>query len=189
MIKLSEVINYTGSYRGISFKIANWQTEAILDILPAKDNWTYYIYICLGKIPEAADPESFWLTPIIDKSFPKHKRYNYDGHPVLGNIFFHGGCTWYAKRTNEDTDPEDRLIEVGCDFQHYWDEGHTYNKEYVLEELKRTIDEFLQQVPGYKWRCPVVGGYWDASEGQVAEDGQSFISNAGLEWQEKRKQL
>lgn len=184
---LEECKVYRGSYKGIDFKIKNWMPA--FHYGESKESWTYYIYIHLGKIPDARGPQSYWLEPHRFGVDDNHIGYDYHMHPVLSEIYFHGGITWYSKATHEDFLPNERVIEVGCDFQHYWDEGQSYDVDYVLSEVKKTIDSFKQAIPDYKYWCRVVGGVWDKSEGVLSEDEGTFKSFKGIEWEKTRQPL
>ena len=59
----------------------------------------------------------------------------------------HGGCTYYQKMNNPD-ERKDRTVKVGCDFQHYWDEGKTYNLSYVHSCVKNSIESFHKYLGG-----------------------------------------
>lgn len=184
--KLKELKIYSGAYRGVGFEINNWQSKGIHDEM--RDQWTYYIIIQLGKIPVENNPESFWLVPRRSDN-NRHVFYDYHKHPVLNEMFFHGGITWYSKESNEDQLPEQRVIKIGCDFQHYRDEGMRYSLDFVLSEVKRTIDEFKTAIPNYKYWCSTVGGFWDKSEGELAENENDFKSFKGIEWENNRKSI
>lgn len=182
---LDERKSYRGTWKGVNFEICSFQSRAMPEIdIPAKTNWTYYLIIQIGRLPEALR-DQYWLKVDRKELTPGSGRfmciYNEYDSP-LGNLPWHGGITWYSKESTEDNTPEERVIKAGCDYQHYADEGREYTLEWVLEDVKECIEAFKEQVPGYKWHCPMVGGYWDASEGEVSEDGQKFISNKGKQY-------
>lgn len=175
-MKLNKKEVWSGSYKGINFEINHWHNF--------KENWTFYLYLVIEAIPEAAKPKSYLLRkkhyPVGDK---KRFFYDYYKHPVIGSIDFHGGITWYSK---ED---ENKAIRVGCDYSHYWDEGNFYNVDILTADAKIAIDSFREMVTGYKYRCSTVGGYWSLDEGLVykTDKGEEiFISNKGVAWRKEQ---
>ena len=78
---------------------------------------------------------------------------------------WHGGITWYSKISGFDGG--EKIIKVGCDYQHYWDEGKTYNLSYIENDVKDTIDKFLKYIPDYKFRCVGTGKLYNSNEGYV----------------------
>lgn len=156
-IKHKEVWN--GEYRGIKFEIQKFH-------LCEKEAWTYYIYINLERIPKKYKPNSFWLR---DKNGKGH--YDYYSH-CMSDIQFHGGMTWYSKVFSSKIH---RIIKIGCDYQHYHDEGCYYHVDMIILDVKETIDSFRDMIKGYKYWCIGNGGLYDESEGTI-ENGV-FHSN------------
>lgn len=184
-MKLDKREIYRGTYKGVNFEICSYVSPAIPDIgVDEKVNYTFYLIIQLGRIPQESNPDSYWLTPrrveLTKGSGSFMLIYNeYDSR--LGSLDWHGGITWYSKESTEDNTPEERVIKAGCDYQHYADEGRTYNLDWIVSDVKQCIESFREQVPGYKYHCSTVGGYWDISEGELLENGE-FISNKGKQW-------
>jgi hypothetical protein len=180
---MNKIIKYTGTYRGIGYEICNWEMKDYMSDDPEamKQNWTYYIYIHLNMIPEESNPDSYWLKAIKFKITPdsiERIRYKYDEHHVIGNLPWHGGCTWYSKESNQDdVEMGIRVVKVGCDYQHYWDEGRQYDVDMLLQDVQDTIDKLREMIPGYKYRCSWNGKLYDISEGEL--NRESFISNEG----------
>ncbi len=112
---------WSGSHDGVGFEIQNWATPPNSIEKFAKDNWTYYIFLHLDRIPEQYDPNTFWLA---GRKSGRRIFYDYYEHPVIGGIFFHGGCTWYSKESGFDDSP--RVIKIGCDYQDFKDRVSKY---------------------------------------------------------------
>lgn len=164
-LKESKLKKWTGIYRGVSFEIKNWLSE-----WDGKENWTYYLILYLNRIPAENKPNSYWLRGNKIRSWI---HYNYNKHRVFNNIDFHGGITWYSKERGFDGD--EKVIKIGCDYLHYWDENHHYYLETVYCDVKNTIDKFLKFVPNYKYWCCGNGKLYDLKDG-ILKNGK-FISN------------
>ena len=138
-------------YRNIRFSISKFE-------MGGKDAWAYYLYLNFVQLPDDIK-ERFWLEPepTSFKSMPV--TYSYYSEPLIYDLDWHGGCTYYEKRQNPDV-PANRLVKIGCDYQHYWDEGHFYNIDVVLSEAKHTIDVLREKIPNLlKW-CSYCGDYY-----------------------------
>lgn len=162
---------WNDDYKGVSYEIQNFK-------LGDKNAWTFYLYIPLDAIPEDRR-ERFWLTPEITEN-SKRISYSYYDEPLIADIEWHCGCTWYSKH---GMDGSPRVIQIGCDYQHYWDEGHFYNVDIVAMDARRAIDSFLEMVPDLMKRCSWDGRYVPESEGQY--HGELFYSNEGWRLSEK----
>lgn len=158
-----------GNYDGICFEINHWVSEPNSIEPEEKHHWTYYVYLHINRIPEEYKPNSFWLKGRKDG---RHVHYDYYRHHVIGNIDFHGGITWYSKESGFDG--AERMIKIGCDYQHYWDEGFEYRLESVLQDVKTTIESFKEKIPNYKYWCCGNGKLYDKNAGLI-KDG-SFYS-------------
>jgi len=167
-VKESKLKKWAGIYRGVNFEINNWPNG-----YDGKENWTYYLILCLSRIPEENKPNSYWLKGKKQRSFIN---YDYYKHPVINNIEFHCGITWYSKERGFDGD--EKVIKIGCDYSHYWDEGHYYDLQTVQYDVKNTIDKFLEFVPDYKYWCSGNGNLYSLKDG-ILENGR-FVSNEYL---------
>ena len=161
---LKEKTIWTGEHLGVLFQIVNWDGR-----------WNYYLILRLDRIPEKSVSDSYWLKRKKSSLSGNHVLYGYYDHPILPNLDWHGGITWYSKESGFDGDP--KTIKVGCDYSHLWDEGHEYILEDIIPEVERTIEKFRELVPGYKYWCSGNGNLYDLSEGEY-ENGR-FVSN---EW-------
>lgn len=143
--------------------------------------WCYYITVTEQMLPEDKFAE-FWLAPSST-----HKRssgwdepsYAYYAARFAG-VTWHGGVTYYEKLGGIDGRP--RAVKIGCDFAHYWDEGYSYEFEYVLSEAQATADQLCEMYAFYS-RCPYMGKWQPASE-MVERDGKLFCVE-GIEAMEK----
>lgn len=142
-------------YKDISFEINNFQ-------IGDTDQWTFYLIIRLEQMPEKIR-DRFWLKPSYFKTNRKWKMkrrmyYNYNEEPLIENIVWHGGCTWYSKLKSFD-DPKNKVIQIGCDYAHAWDQGQYYNIDFVLSETKTAIDSLYRLIPNIKHHCGYCGKY------------------------------
>lgn len=139
---------WTGVYKGIRFEINNYAFE---DGKPL-DKWTHYLWLRLDDQLPKEKADSFWLKPREERFRPNGRpwiTYDYYDSPV-GKIEFHGGCTWFSKESTED-EPS-RVIKIGCDYQHIWDEGRHHTVGYIYEQVQVSIDSFLDQFGPVKVR-------------------------------------
>lgn len=172
---------WSGQHRGISFEVKCLLKEA--ESWREKDAWTFYVYLSPDRLPEESIDwkKHLWLKPQKDDKGRIH--YNYMNGRLAG-LNWHCGITYYSKEFGLDGDV--KIIKAGCDYQHYWDEGHNYSESILIYDAKQCIDSFLERVPNYKRFCGTVGGFWLPSEGVVSEDGQDFISQKGIQWHEEK---
>lgn len=141
--KKDNVSTWYGVYRGVNFEIKNFSFGPI----DPKIRWTHYLNIPIDDQFEKEWADKFWLKPRYYKmgSEREHLAYDYEDSPV-GQLTWHGGCTWYSKESSEDD--KVRRIKIGCDYQHYWDEGKTYSLDSVYQEVKETIDSLWTLLDG-----------------------------------------
>ena len=136
-----------------------------------KNSWTYYLILRIERIPKEHKPNSYWLKGRIKRKDINIILYDYHKHPVLSNLHWHGGITWYSKEGGFDG--EGKTIKVGCDYQHYMDLGIDYNLDIIKSDVKKTIETFLEHVPNYKYRCYGNGQLYNSDEGLVM-DGRFY---------------
>lgn len=151
---------WKGTHNGVHFEIKNWSRIDDYHM----ECWAYYLIIHLERIPKKYDPDSFWLE---GKKTYGRTTYDYFNHKILNDLDWHGGITWYSKISGFDGG--EKIIKVGCDYQHYWDEGKTYNLSYLENDVKDTIDKFLKYIPDYKFRCIGNGKLYNSNEGHVVK--------------------
>lgn len=138
---------FDGEYRGVTFEIQNFS------LLRELDAWTFYIYIREQQFGEKFN--EFWLTPEYDKKMRCHYRYMESG--IINNIDFHGGCTYYEKCSSPDE--KFRTVKIGCDYQHYGDEGVGYDEKWLESDAKTAIDSLLKIVGQVNHWCGYCGAW------------------------------
>jgi len=115
-------------YKGIGYEIAK----------PESFPWAYYLYINLDKIEDADVGDSLWLeSEKTGDGFPFYD-YNTD---FFQRLELHCGITFYSKSLVIARDkPENRIIKIGCDYGHIWDERSRYNEHSIEVEARNSID-------------------------------------------------
>lgn len=154
-----------GNHAGVRFEINHWISPANSIEPYERHMWTYYIFIHIKRIPNQYNPNSYWLT---GKKNGRHVHYDYYKHPVLRNIDFHYGCTWYSKEHGFDN--AERIIKVGCDYMHYGDEGMRYSLDDIVSDVKNTIEDFRNRVGEYKYWCCGNGKLYDLDDGVLKDE-------------------
>lgn len=133
--KLREQWVWQGNYRNIGFKIVSWSFETPMPEWPS-GNWNFYIYLPEGLCVNFSE---IWLADEVNE-FPASGR-KYVSHDYMsgrtGQVEMHGGITWYEK--NGYTEGH-RSVELGCDYQHFWDQGKEYDENDVLRDVEKAID-------------------------------------------------
>lgn len=166
---------WRGIYRGIVFEIRTHDNDKRMLSDMWKKGWTYYIHLELDEIPAEHDPESFWLEPVdtlgrlhesavklfegmkeagVEPILPvppkpdhAHWGYVYFDHPVMGEVEFHGGITYYEKEGGYGLMP--RSVKIGCDFQHSWDVKKDYDLADIVADMRQAVDSIYTLMPGY----------------------------------------
>lgn len=151
---------WNGSYKGVGFEINNWKTPQN-DFSEEKDNWTYYIFIHLNRVTDIKKANSLWIKGKADNK--GRVFYQYHKNNLISNIEFAGGCTWYSKESGFDG--ANKVIKIGCDYQHSWDEGYSYNLDCVKKDIEKSIDSFLNFIPDYKYWCFGNGNLYSLKDG------------------------
>jgi hypothetical protein len=144
MIELSHRDEWKGTYRGVTFLISR---HSILE----KDCWCYYLLIPISAIPE--DKKSLYDLPEV-AGFHGRKDHDYTSS-LWTELDWHCGITYYERL------PE--AIKVGCDYNHYWDEGHYYSENILADDATLCIDSLLAQLP-LLWRSTWDGTYHETEE-------------------------
>jgi hypothetical protein len=95
-------------------------------------------------MPDKKLADSLWIDG--EKSAEaSHYTYVPYGLSPLGNVEMHGGITFYARHI---ADNGDRLVEIGCDYNHSWDDGRDYKIEHVIMEARATVDDVINRFFG-----------------------------------------
>ena len=140
-------IEQHGTFNGVRYTISN-HMRGVPDIQGGRGIWCYYVYIT-DLILSPADFEEFWLTPRPEKnslySDPNVHIASYDyWAPKWADVYWHGGVTFYKKVSGFDG--ENRIVKIGCDFNHLYDTGWQ-DFEDVEREAQRTIKELQAMYP------------------------------------------
>ncbi len=156
--KLDYKQSWKGTYREIQYEIVNWRM-----------GWNYYLFIPLEQLPE--NVKAKFNLPL--KHFDSGRLfYDYSGKPILSNLDWHGGITMYEKARGDNG----KVIgfKLGCDYIHFWDEGHTYNLQFVEYDAKHSIDKLWEYIPDLKYRCQ-----WD---GKFYPESETYLDNRSIRY-------
>lgn len=174
---------WNGTYRDVYYEIQNF------DLRGHGDGWTFYLYIAIDQMPDDV-AKRFWLRGKKDKSFNDRVFYDYYAEPLISDLEWHGGCTWYSKEGGFDGSK--KIVRIGCDYQQSWDEGMRYSENILLSDAKRCIDSLWEKIPSMKRRCNYNGRYYPQDRGVSCADG-TFLSDEGKRqmeaWERKRWKL
>lgn len=131
MSSLRECTVWRGEYKGVPFEInrrPKYKEEG--------HDWTFYVYFIERK---CADFASIWLPDRI-MQFSSESRgwvtHDYMDGPIA-SVEWHCGITFYEKHGHTEGH---RAVKAGCDYQHHWDEGRSYDLKYVEREVHEAID-------------------------------------------------
>jgi len=150
---------WNGKYDGVNFEIQNFK-------IGERPSWTFYFYLYLNRIPDKKLSNSFWLKPKKYKSqFSERIYYDYNSHPIISEIEWHCGCTWYSKEAGFDG--EGKAIKIGCDYGHLYDEEMVYRIEDIQRDAIEAIKSFRKLLPDYKYWCWGNGKLYSKSEGVI----------------------
>ncbi len=118
--KNSSAVHYF-THADISCEVRCWGIE-----LDEKLSWAYYLYVNNKSAQDSKFQKYFWLEDA-------DKYYN----AVFAELSWHCGITYYSQIEDNGW----RYTRMGCDYQHYWDEGREYDFEYVKRECEKTAEE------------------------------------------------
>lgn len=127
---LNDWQKWKGLYKGINFEICKWKPDYYRD-KPEYDKgyiWNYYIFV---------KPRE--LQTVKYKDFPERIDYN----AMYPDIDMHGGITYFSRHKTSGLHEVD---ELGCDYQHSWDEGIEYILEDLIQDAKNTIDKLPEDL-------------------------------------------
>jgi hypothetical protein len=158
-----------GNYRGIVFEI-NHPDENY--------KFTYYISLDLERFQDKEFADSLWLTA-TETGIGKQKRYKYSDIDFFNEIHFHGGITWYSKLFSLN---DDRIIKIGCDYNHSFDQWNFYDLDDVLNDVRKTIDD-IHENSTYLLFCHGDGSLVQENKGLYSKHGD-FWSRAYIEKRE-----
>ena len=158
-------------YRGVGVKVCKGES-----VLGWKDSWTFYLYLRLDQIEDAEKREAAWL-PLEEPGLIGGRRYWRYSDSWLADLDFHCGMTYYSKSLSDRVagDAESRVIEIGCDYQHLWDEHRTYTADEVMANARKCVDS-LHALTTYLVFANCCGRLIRESDGW--ECGDSFYPNS-----------
>ena len=133
-MKLRKTIRYDGAYKGICFEIHDNEPPL---------SWTYYIRIKPSDIQNKDLAQEIWLKAEPLGSGFGRKHYDYYSIDLLSNLDFHGGITFYKKEYSVEGQ---RVVKIGCDYNHDFDQERNYTLENIVSDVKRTIEDFHSKV-------------------------------------------
>jgi hypothetical protein len=141
---------WTGEYRRINFEINKFYFSN------GKEQWTFYLILRLSLLPPKIK-DRFWLKPYKYGAGKKrnHIGYHYSQEPLINNIEWHYGCTWYSKIAGFDGG--EKVVKIGCDYGHYWDDEYIYDEQIVLNDVKVAIDSLHKLIPNIRYWCSYCG--------------------------------
>lgn len=152
---------WDGEYRGVRFEISHWRI-----------GWCYYLYIPVEQLPVEVRPIFDLRGKYLEGDLQKtHKRlyYEYSSKPIISDLDWHCGITFYEKSRADNG--EIIGYKLGCDYSHYWDEGHDYNRPYVEMEAKHSIDKLWEHIPNLLLRSAWNGEYFPADKVYYTDKG------------------
>lgn len=132
--------HFWGNYKGLRYEI---HKSRKIGFRPdernvPKDTFTWYLLLS-EKNFTTEQWSQMWLEPIVDDKGLVH--YNYMEATPFQEIPFHHGITYYDKNSNPDESATGhQQVKVGCDYDHYWDEGHSQSLRTIYFDVTCAID-------------------------------------------------
>lgn len=162
---------WSGEYKGVGFEICRWSYKDTIGLGGDSERnvWNSYIYLPIDAFDESLH-DILWQKPHFTKYGTLLYSYNDD---FFNAIDFHGGITYYDKVMGLDGGR--KVIKIGCDYNHAWDQDMYFTQDGVCVDIKRSVDSLLAANPNMKKRCIWSGEYYDKAEGYEMRDG-SFHS-------------
>jgi hypothetical protein len=135
-----------------------------------RGTWCYYVLIAEPMLTPEAFAE-FWLphTEFVRASGFADPVYAYHA-ARFADAQWHGGVTFYEKLGG--IDGAQRFVKIGCDFAHYWDQGHWFTYAQVEREAKETI-EALRRMYAFNRRC-IYSGRWLPEDQMIEREGRLY---------------
>lgn len=136
--------------------------------------WCYYLLL-----PEQMfQPKDFKRLVCSQKTYDWGKSYDYYKFPDLD---FHCGITFYeiTKVWDKHQNKYMRVIKVGCDYNHLWDNEAGYTDDYdsVLFDAKYSVRKLLDMFPNMNKRC-FYCGIWDSPENFYVAKNGALVHNS-----------
>lgn len=143
MSELNKSEVYSGKYLGVPYEIRHWSCGG-------EEFWNYYIFLIEKQIPDGF--KSAWLKGRRDG---RHVFYDYY-KSWISDLDWHMGCTFYEKISGFDG--ADKVIKVGCDYAHLYDEGRHYELNDIETDAFNCIQSLIDRTRVLKW-CAYCGEY------------------------------
>ncbi len=172
---------YKKCYRGIIYEIHKWRPV----LSHFEFSWNYYLYLNLNNFEDKDLARSLDLKPT--KSFGAQHHHNYLENSFLNSIEFHCGITFYAKHLVAGREnPEETVIQIGADYQHYWDENQSYDWEDIKGDARLSIDS-LHSLATYLIFCQGCGELFkeDLVAYQNEDKSSAFCPDCQTRWAQK----
>lgn len=131
-------------HRDIRIKIVSWRHKDPSGYFRQRSpsgNWNYYVYLPEHRCPNFG---ALWLEDEVKSVTPNSRgwiTHDYYGSP-LGDVDMHGGITFYAKHGYTFGF---RVVEIGCDYSHLFDDGRSYTVEGVAAEALATVEDLIER--------------------------------------------
>lgn len=140
---------WNAHYKGVAVEIQSWGREehGIGACFPS-GNWNAYIYLSDRNCPRL---DEIWLEDRLVKwseTSPERLQYDHFRNGHISAMPFRGGCTFYEKKI---TVPGHRVVKIGCDYQHSWDEGMHYDENQILGHIMQVVDH-LEECGLINWK-------------------------------------
>lgn len=137
-IKLRQQRVWLASHREIGYKIVNWHhsPEARMEDYWPSGSWNFYIYLPEKKCPDFA---KIWLPDLEKEWSPGGRKYVTHAYwtEPLGSVEMHCDITFYEKHGHVEGH---RCVELGCDYQHLYDEEQSYDEQDVARDAVAAIE-------------------------------------------------
>lgn len=135
------------TYRDISIEINNFTIEGLpKHDIPERICWTYYLYVPLSMLPDKLKEKS-WLEPEYSELAGIERGHMPYMEAWFADLDWHCEITYYQQSiVNGMRGRDSRVIEIGCDYQHLWDEDHIYRVEDLVHDAKQTVDSLHDRI-------------------------------------------
>lgn len=140
---------FTGKCNGVPYEIRRWECGG-------EKIWNYYLFLIEEQMPDVFP--SLWLDGkrmMINEKPTRHILYEYE-NTLIADLEWHCGCTYYEKVGGFDG--AQRVLKVGCDYNHLWDEGKHYDLSDIEHDVIDCVNSLLDRVKVLQW-CAYCGDY------------------------------
>jgi hypothetical protein len=129
---------WRGVHRGVSYEVSrHWRSAFSGE--GRQPIFCFYLYLCVEQFPVEMEKELWRERKFTDYGTPL-----FDGYP-LEDLDWHCGVTFYSKEGGPDG--PFRGIKVGCDYDHFWDDGCVYTPSMVARDARNCIDSLWERYP------------------------------------------